>query len=438
MRPVQTEAPYPTPLPKVIAIAGGGFAGVTLAQRLLPLLPPGWHVLLLSEESYTTFNPMLPEVVGAGVFPEHVVAPIREMVPRVRFVMGRVSSVDRDCRSLVCETLEGPVCFHYDELVLALGLRANLDIVPGMAQHALPLKLIGDALHIRNRVLQSLARIELADAAHKREALGHFVVVGGGFSGVEAAGALADFLHSARRWYPRVAASGLRITLLHDGDCLLPELPASLGRAAQRSLERRGVVVRLSERACEVQEGGVRLASGERLRAMTTLCTVGTRPHALVQALGLPLERGRIVTQADGAAAPGVWALGDCAATRNAHPAHADQLCPPTAQFAVAQAQQLAVNLCRHLAGQPTHPFAFKARGSLATTGHLRGVAQVFGVRLAGLPAWLLWRAFYLMRMPTLGRKLRIWVEWTWSLFFPLDITHLRFTRSAERDALDL
>ncbi|KQV87545.1 NAD(P)/FAD-dependent oxidoreductase [Pelomonas sp. Root1237] len=423
----------PNPPVRTLAIIGGGFAGTTLAKSLHGRLPAGWQLLLISEESYTTFNPMLPEVVGAGVFPEHVVAPIREMLPGVRFVMGAVSRIDKAAQRLTCDTLHGPLTFGYDHLVLALGQRARLDLLPGMAEHALPLKLVGDAMHIRNRVLQALARVELCDDATQRRALAHFVVIGGGFSGVEVAGALADFVKSASRHYPRTRAAGFGITLLHDGDRLLPELPPALGDAAARSLSRRGVHVRCGTRAARISADAVELSGGQKLPSATVVCTVGTRPNPLVEALALPLQRGRVATGADGRVSgePGLWALGDCAAQPNARDG---QTCPPTAQFAVAQAKALADNLLRCLSGQPTRPFAHAARGMMATTGHLKGVALLFGLRLSGLPAWLLWRGYYLLRMPTLGRKTRIWVEWTWGLFFPLDITHLRFTRTTEVD----
>ena len=422
-----------TPLGTIV-IAGGGFAGTTLARALERRLPAGWQLVLLSEESTTTFNPMLAEVVGAGVFPEHVMVPIREMLGGTRFVMGRVEQVDTERRTLVCHTLAGAREIADDQLVLAFGQRANLQIVPGLAVHALPLKLVGDAMHIRNRLLQRLAHIELSDDADERRALGHFVVIGGGFSGVEAAGAMADFIASARRWYRGVRADELRVSLLHDAERLLPELPARLGESAARSLRRRGVDVRLGARAARVDAGGVELADATRLEARSVVCTIGARCHPLVERLGLATQRGRIVTAADGQVPgrPGLWAAGDCAATPNA----ADgQICPPTAQFAVAQAEQMALNLAAHVQGRPTRAFGHRSRGMMATTGHHKGVAQVLGIALTGLPAWLLWRAYYLLRMPTFGRKLRIWVEWTWSLFFPADITHLRFTRSADIDA---
>jgi len=418
---------------QTIVVVGGGFAGTTLVQRLEKLLPADWHLLLISEESYTTFNPMLAEVVGAAVFPEHVIAPLRQMIGRTRFVMGRLMQVDKARCRLTCSTLAGHLEIDYAHLVLAFGTRANLDIIPGMAEHALPLKLVGDAMHIRNKVLQRLACLELTNDPIARRAHGHFLVVGGGFSGVEVAGALADYLHSAARYYPRIQPGELSVTLLHDGVRLLPELPATLGLAAAKSLQRRGVEVRLQAKAANANAHGVTLADGSTLLAQTVVCTIGTRTNSVVEPLGLPTVRGRIVTQGDLAIAgeTGLWALGDCAAVPNALDG---SVSPPTAQFAVAQARQLADNLLAQVQGHGTRAFAYKSKGMMATTGHHKGVAQAFGLPLTGLLAWLMWRAYYLSRMPTFGRKLRIWVEWSWSLFFPADITHLRFTRTHEVD----
>jgi NADH dehydrogenase len=423
---------------KNIVIVGGGFAGTTLARALERRLPADRRVVLISEESYTTFNPMLAEVVGAAVFPEQVVAPIRQLLRKSVFMMGCVGAVDFDRRTLQLETLAGAQTLDYEHLVFAFGQRARLDLLPGMAEHALPLKLVGDAMFIRNRVLQRLARIELETDPAVRASLGHFVVIGGGFSGVEVAGGLADFLHGALRFYPRVQPAELKLTLIHDTDRLLPELPPSLGRAAQRSLNARGLAVRLESRAARISADGVLLADREFLPAATVICTIGSQPNPLVAALGLKQQRGRIETAPDLSlpGMPQVWAIGDCARVHNlAATDAANAYSPPTAQFAVAQAHVLARNLLARIEGRATTPFAYRARGMMATTGHLKGVAELFGLRLSGLPAWLLWRAYYLSRMPTLGRKVRIGVEWTWSMFFAADVTHLRFTRSAETPA---
>jgi NADH dehydrogenase len=416
---------------KTIVIVGGGFAGTALAQALDGKLPADHELLLVSEESYTTFNPMLAEAVGASIFPEQLVAPIRQMLKRGRFIMGRVTKVDPASKTLLCSTLAGDREIAYDQLVLAFGNRARLDLIPGLAEHSLPLKTVGDAMHIRNVVLRRIARIELESDYALRRRLGHFVVIGGGFSGVEVAGELVDCLKSIRRYYPRVAADELKVTILQDQPRLLPELPEELGAAALRSLGRRGVEVRLGGRAAALADSSVTLASGEVLETATVICTIGTRPNALVEALGVPTERGRIVVEPDLSvtSAAGLWAIGDCAQIVNARDG---KLAPPTAQFAVREARCLAENLLAAIAGRPTRPFDYRSRGSMAAIGHLKGVAEIFGLRLSGLPAWLLWRAYYLSQMPTLGRKLRIFVEWTWGMFFPIDITHLRFTRSQE------
>jgi len=245
-----------------IVIVGGGFAGTTLARALDTRRTPGLQVTLISDESTTTFNPMLPEAVGASVFPEQVVAPLREMLDFTRgdrFVMGRVTDVDTHAHTLRCETLAGMRELRYDQLVLAFGNRARLDLIPGMALHAMPLKTVGDALHIRNAVLRRLACIELeGDPALRRE-MGHFIVIGGGFSGVEVAGELVDCLAGIRRFYPRVRPDELKITLLHDLERLLPEMSPCLAGAALRSLRRRGVQVELNARAASIHERGVML-----------------------------------------------------------------------------------------------------------------------------------------------------------------------------------
>jgi NADH:ubiquinone reductase (H+-translocating) len=419
---------------KNIVIVGGGFGGSTVARELRARLPESHMLILISEESYLTFNPLLPEVVGASIFPEQVVAPLRQMLNlsgASRFIMGHVVAIDRAVKTVTCSSLAGETVVPYSELILAFGNRPRLDFIPGMVDHALPLKTIGDAMEIRNVVLRRLAQIELEHDPQRRRLLGHFVVIGGGFSGVEVAGELADYLKSVRRYYPRVNMDEVRLTVVQDTERLLPELPIPLGRTALRSLERRGVAVLLGKRAAEVRADGIRCADGEMLAAATVICTIGTRPNDLVERLGLAVERGRILTQPDLSVegAEGIWAVGDCALVVNQLDGKA---APPTAQFAVREARLLARNLLRRVAGRATDPFSYRSRGMMAAIGHMNGVADVFGVPVSGLPAWLIWRAYYLSQMPTFGRKLRIFVEWTWGMLFPTDITHFRFTRSGE------
>jgi NADH dehydrogenase len=412
-------------------IVGGGFAGMKTAQRLEHTLPPDWTLTVISQENFITFNPLLPEVVGASILPGHVIAPHRQMIHCSHVCMAQVTEIDVTTKTL-SYLGEGPGTFRYDQLVLACGSHANLDVVRGMANYALPLKTLGDALFLRNRIIARLEQAELQPDAEHRRWLMSFVVVGGGFSGVETTGELVDFLHASLRYYKRVKPEDLRITLLHSGDRLLPELSSSLGGFTLRKMRGRGVAVRLNARAARVTDRDVQLDSGEVLPAGTVICTIGTQPNSLVDALPAPKNRGRLVVNPDMSVPglDGIWAAGDCAAVINAQDG---KVSPPTAQFAEAQARQLAANIVARLNGRPTIPFRYRPKGQLSSIGHNKAVAEICGLKLSGFVAWLLWRGLYLLRVPTFARKSRLFLEWNWAMFFPPDIAHFGYRRTQRR-----
>ena len=411
---------------KNLVIIGGGFAGARLAERLEGRLPEEWRVTLLSRENFITYNPLLPEVVSASLLPGHVIAPLRQLARRTRVAMMQVTDIDFAART-VHHLGEGPGVVHYDELVLACGQGADLSLVKGMAQYALPLKTLGDALFMRNRAIVRLEQAELQPDAELRRWLTSFVVIGGGFSGVEVAGGLMDFLRASRRYYR--ACGGPSVTLVHSGDRLLPELSPELGAFAERKMREQGIDVRLGARCARVDDRGITLQSGEIMSVGTVICTIGTAPNPLIAALPLPKQRGRLTVAPDMSVpdAPGVWAIGDCAAVPNARDG---AVSPPTAQFAERQARQLADNLVRKARGLPTRPFRYRPIGQLAAIGHNKAVAELVGLKLAGFVAWLMWRGVYLLKIPTLGRKVRLYLEWNWAMFFPPDISHLGYART--------
>ena len=419
------------PMDKKVLIVGGGFAGTRAAQILERTLPSGWDLTLVSQENFITFNPLLPEVVGASILPSHVVAPHRQMIHCSHVCMAQVTEIDTAAR--VAHYLgEGPGTMPYDQLILTCGTNANLDIIRGMGSYGLPLKTLGDALFLRNHVIARLEQAELQPDAQHRRWLMTFVVVGGGFSGVETAGELVDFLYASRRYYRRVSCEDLRILLLHGTERLLPELSPSLGAFTLRKMLARGIDVRLNAQAVRVTDRHVELESGELIAGGTVICTVGTQPNSLLDSIPAEKQRGRLVVDPDFSVpgVAGVWAAGDCAAVRNALDG---TLCPPTAQFAEAQAKQLAANVVAKLNGQPTRPFRYRPKGQLASVGHNKAVAEIFGVRLSGFVAWLMWRGLYLLRIPTLARKARLFLEWNWAMFFPPDVAHLGFRRTQRR-----
>ena len=313
--------------------------------------------------------------------------------------------------------------------MLACGVNANLELVKGMAQHALPLKTLGDALFLRNRIVSRLEQADLQPDPVARRWLTTFIVIGGGFSGVETAGVLRDFLRASLRYYPRIKMDDVRVVLLHGQNRLLPELSASLGEFAGKKMRMDGLDLRLETRASRIDDRGVTLMSGEIIPAGTVICTIGTLPNSLVTESPLPKEKGRVKVN-DDMSVPGfegVWALGDCAAVPNKLDG---KVSPPTAQFADRQARQLANNIASKLRGQATKPFSFKPLGQLSTIGHNKAVAEMFGIKIGGFVAWLLWRGVYLLKIPTLSRKTRLFLEWNWAMFFPPDISHLGYRRT--------
>lgn len=413
---------------QTVAIIGGGFAGARLTRELERRLPDGWRIELLSRENFITYNPLLPEVVGASVLPGHVVAPLRQMVKRARVRMVNVTDIDLAQRE-IHYLGEGSGLIRYDQLVLACGQVANLAIIKGLSRYALPLKTLGDALFLRNRVIARLEQAELQTDPEARRWLTSFVVLGGGFSGVEVAGELLDFLRAALRYYPGIEPNDISVHLVHGTDRLLPELSAPLGAFAGRRMMADGIIVSLDARAERVDDRAVYLRDGRVLPAGTVICTIGTAPSPLVAGLGLPSVRGRIEVDSDMQVpgVPGLWALGDCAAVPNGLDG---AISPPTAQFADRQARLLARNLAAVAHGLETSPFRYKPLGQLSTIGHNKAVAELFGIRLAGFVAWLMWRGVYLLKIPTFARKARLFLEWNWDMFFPPDISHFGYSRT--------
>ena len=411
-----------------VVIIGGGFAGSVLAKSLERRLPKAWSIYLLSQDNFITYSPLLPEVVGASVLPGHVVAPLRQMLKRTRIRMVKVTGIDVE-RKRVNYLGEGLGSLNYGQLVMAYGVDANLDFVKGMADYGLPLKTVGDALFLRNRIIERLEQATIQPDRERRRWLTTFIVVGGGFSGVEVAGELFDFLCSAVKYYKNVTKEDCRVVLLQATDRLLLELSPSLGRSTLRLMRKRGIDVRLNAQVTFVDSRSVHLGSDEVIRGGTVVCTVGTAPRLLSQALPFPKDRGRIQTNSDMSIAgfSGVWALGDCAIVHNAFD---DKASPPTAQFADRQARQLASNIVASTLGKATRAFSFRPKGQLASIGHNKAVVELFGLSLSGFVAWLLWRGVYLLKVPTFARKVRLFLEWNWAMFFPPDIAHLGYGRS--------
>lgn len=261
-----------------------------------------------------------------------------------------------------------------------------------------------------------------------------FIVVPEAELGREMRAELVDFLYASLRYYKRIQHKDLRIVLLHSGDRLLPELSASLGKFTERKMRGRGIEVHLNARAVRVTDRDIMLDSGDSIAGGTVVCTIGTQPNPLLDQIPAIKNRGRLVVNPDFSVpgVEGVRAAGDCAAVVNAVDG---KTAPPTAQFAEAEAKVLAENVVAKLAGRPTREFRYRPKGQLSSIGHNKAVAEIFGIKLSGFIAWLMWRGLYLLRIPTFARKSRLFLEWNWAMFFPPDIAHLGYRRTQRRAA---
>ena len=414
-----------------VIIIGGGFGGVTVAQHLERKLSSEIEIVLISSENHFVFTPMLAEAVGRSISPLHVVVVGRQMVRRTTWLTAEVTNIDLQ-RNLVSYVGTGgqSASLTYDHLVLACGSVVNMNLVPGLAAYAYPLKTLGDAFYLGNDLIKRAEEAAVETDALRRRRLLTTVVIGGGFSGVEVVGEIAEMVKETSRYYPTLKGERPHIVLLQRGDYLIPELNApSLSKFAADKLRKAGVDVRLNSSAREITAAGVQLTSGELIEAATVVSTVGTSPSPLIQKLGLPLDHGRLVTNPDMSvkSADNVWAVGDCAIIPNAFDRKPS---PPTAQFAMRQAKQLAANLSRTFKRQPTKPFSFKVLGMLASLGNRKAVAQILGIRISGFIAWVLWRGIYLSKLPSLARKLEVVGDWTWKALFPPNIVQLPMSRT--------
>lgn len=413
-----------------IAIIGGGFAGVYCAQQILKRLRgEKMRVGIIASENHMVFQPMLPEVVGGSLSPQHVVNPIRMICEAADVLKGEVTSLDLESRVL---TLDGGsftpnVTVTFDHLMLAPGAGVDLSRIPGMSEHAYLMRTVGDAMKLRAAIISRMEEANLITKHQQRKEMLSFVVVGGGYSGVETAGQIQDLIAGVLRYYDNIREDEPSVTLVHSGERLLGMLGPGLGDYTRRCLEKMGVNLVFQKRVRAVTARTVQLNDGTTLVSHLVVCTVGNAPHPLLQALGaagaLPLERGKLVVEATGQVKglDKVWSAGDCAA----FPKVDGGMCPETAQFAMRQGALIGDNIMATIQKKPLKPFKFKGLGELATIGHRKAVAMVMGFRFSGLLAWFMWRSIYLMKLPGLDRKLRVMAEWTFEMFFPRDINLL-------------
>jgi NADH:ubiquinone reductase (H+-translocating) len=419
-----------------IVIAGGGFAGLAAATYLDKRLAaqPDIEVALISRENFILFTPMLHEVASGDLNPNDIVNPLRRILRHVKIVQADVKAIDPSERRLRCSGGVAQLDFEleFDHLLLAPGSETNFFDLPGLSDWSVTMKSLSDAALLRNRVIALLEEANLQDDAAIRRRLLTFVIAGAGFSGVETAGAINDFVREAATYYPDLSEELIRVVLVHPGQFLLPELGEELGDYTERKLRERKVEVIAGVRVAGFDDGSlVRLSDGKSLPASTLIWTAGIKPSPVIASLPYQKERGRVLVN-EFLSVPGVsglWAAGDCAAVPDGT---TGKFHPPTAQHGLRQGLVAAKNIEAEILGRPPTPFVFKTLGQLATIGHRRGVAMVFGIKFSGFVAWCLWRTVYLMKLPRLAKKLRVMASWTLDLLFSREIEQIITLRDVE------
>jgi NADH dehydrogenase len=438
-----------------ILILGGGFAGIEVLNRLQKAFQDDIRVdiTLVSRDNFFLFTPMLPEVSSGSIETRHIVTPIRTFCKRARFIEANVRSIDLKHNQVTVSHKIGkeaePIdqrdhVLEYDYLTIALGGETNFFGNAEIEAHSFTMKTVGDAMLLRDHVINML---EQADVEHKDEELKKrlitFVVVGGGFSGVETVGELNDFVReSIRDYYHNIEENDAKIILINSGDRLLPEVPAELADFTLHILRTNRIEVMLNTRVSGASSNNIKLNDDSTISSHTLIWAGGVKPDPIVTKINdceHDQKSGKVVSnsylQLKGW--NNVFAIGDCAYITDPN---TDMPYPPTAQHAIRQAKVAADNMisgiqqrmsssvaARSLDGK-VEKIDYQTKGIMALIGKRNGVGVIFGYKVHGILAWWLWRMYYLGNLPSMEKRLRVMIDWIIDMLFNRDVTRLRVT----------
>ena len=422
-----------------ILVLGGGFAGVECTKRLERYFEKhnDVEVMLVSQDNFLLFTPMLPQVASGMIETRNVTVPIRTVIQKAVFYEGRVKNIDPYHKkvNLWGTRWQSAKTIRYDSLVVAMGSQTNFFGMRDLEKNAYQMKTLNDAVRVRNRIIDMLEQAENKDDNAKTELL-TFVVVGAGFAGVETAGEIMDLLLDVIKYYPNVQRRHVNVTILEALPAMLSSFPEKLVRFTHKRLTGHGVTIRLGivvtgfdgqvltcKEASKDYDG-----VGETIRTRTVIWTAGVTPVNTIKRSLFKKAKGRIIVgrTLEVADFPGVFAVGDCAQvtdpeTRRPHGA--------TAQIAEAQARTAAYNLYAGYSGREKHDFSYRSRGQMAIIGKRAGIARIGRISVYGLPAWALWRNIYISKIPTWSKRIRVLWDWVADALFDRDIARLKITQ---------
>jgi NADH dehydrogenase FAD-containing subunit len=425
----------------VILVVGGGYVGLYTALRLQKKLSRGRaEIVVVDPQPHMTYQPFLPEAAAGSVEPRHVVVPLRPTLNRCRVITGALTWLTHAEKRARITPVEGSSFdLSYDVLVMAAGSVARTLPIPGLAEHGIGFKTVGEAIYLRNHVLARLDAASSTDDPAVRTRALTFTFVGGGYAGIEAFAELEDMARYAiEHYYPRLSPVDMRWVLVEATGRILPEVDLDMGAWTVRQLTERGMDVRLNTRLESVSpEGVVRLSDGEEFPSETLVWTAGTKPNPMLAETDLPVDgRGRVECEAtlQIKGLPDAWAAGDLAAVPDLTKDDPGVTTAPNAQHAVRQARRLADNIVAVLTGGEPVPYRHKYVGSVASLGLHKGVAQVYGVKVKGWPAWFMHRTYHVSRVPTFNRKARVVADWTLASLFRREVVSLGQLQDPRRE----
>jgi len=419
---------------KRVVILGGGHAGFRTARRLLDCRKStdNLEIVVVSVESSEVYHGLMPQIVGGKIQAHHILVPLRQYLEGVIFYQYAVERIDLLNRRVYLDPVDerAKIEISYDYLVIALGSVTDLSRFPGLQEHGLQTKTIGDVLHLHDHLLQTLERASVEDDPDERRRLLTFIVVGAGYAGIEFGAEANNLLREVLRFYPNIRSNELDISILCKTDHILPGMHQNLAERATRYLTSKSVRIRFNTVLMSASAGEAVLSTGERVQTRTIIAATGVASNPVVGTLPVKLEHGRIITDEYCRVPdfPGVFAVGDDAAIPHSR---TSQPCPPTFLYAITQGQRAADNIIADIRGKAQQPYKFNSFGEVAQLDHTFGLLQCWGMPFSGLLASFIVRTVFLCVLPSWRCRLGLLSDWFISVVFPTDVSQLRISRSA-------
>ncbi|MGW1449506.1 NAD(P)/FAD-dependent oxidoreductase [Micromonospora sp. NPDC002411] len=419
--------------PKRILVVGAGHVGLYAALRLSKKLSSREaEVMVVDPQPHMTYQPFLPEAAAGNISPRHSVVPLRRELKRCKMVAGTVTRIEHDRKVATVQPISGPAReITYDHVIVAPGSVSRTLPIPGLHEQGIGFKTIGEAIYLRNHVLDRLDVAAATPDADVRRAALTFTFVGGGYAGIEALAEMEDMARDALRYYPELKQDEVRWVLVEATQRVLPEVDRDMGAYTVQQLMKRNMDIRLDTRLESCVDGVVKLSDGDSFRSDTIVWTAGVKPSPMLDSTDFPRDDRRRITclptlqVVDGdQVVEGAWSAGDCAAVPDLTK-EPGNFCSPSAQHAVRQAARMADNITAVIRGREPVDYKHKHVGSVASLGLHKGVAQVYGIKMTGWPAWVMHRTYHMSRIPSFNRKVRVVVDWTLAFVLKREVVAL-------------